>query len=46
MKITTQTDILRSKFSDTETVDILKEAGFDNIDFSFFNPKDYDVNAY
>ena len=45
MKITTQTDILRSKFSDTGTVDILKEAGFDNIDFSFFSLKDYDVNT-
>ena len=44
MKITTQTDILRSNFSDTETVDILKEAGFDNIDFSFFSQRDYDVN--
>ena len=45
MTTATQTDILRTKFSDTETVDILKEAGFDNIDFSFFYLKDYDVNA-
>ena len=45
MNINTQTDYLRKKYSDTETVDILKNAGFDHMDFSFFELRDYDTNA-
>ncbi|MBP3579920.1 MAG: sugar phosphate isomerase/epimerase [Clostridia bacterium] len=36
MKTATLTSYLRKNFSDTETIDIIKEAGFDYIDFSFF----------
>ena len=45
MKISTQTASLTKLFSDKETVDILYEAGFDAIDYSFFNPRDYDISV-
>lgn len=45
MKINTQCDILKTKYSDTEVVDILKDAGYDSIDYSFFYLKDYDTTV-
>lgn len=41
MKLSTQTMILLANYSFRETVDILAEAGYDAIDFSFFDPKTY-----
>lgn len=37
MKISTQTGSFMKHFSDREIVDILKDAGFDAIDYSFFD---------
>lgn len=45
MNINSQNHILRDVFSDEETVDIMKNAGFDNMDYSFFSERDYDINA-
>ena len=45
MKISTHTGSFRKYFSDRQVVDIFKDAGFDAIDYSFFDPADYDLSV-
>lgn len=45
MKISTQTGSFKKHFTDRQIVDILCDAGFDAIDYSFFNSADYDLSV-
>ncbi len=45
MKIAETTSALRKLYSDTQSIDFIKQAGFDCIDFSFFEERDYSIEA-